>query len=129
MRRNNIVYRIIFKTAGMLFSIAPVTIAILSYFPIWIGGGGGKVLSGFTVLLCALAHVPLLKGLKKLFESPASYTVWLVMLIAFLVLSNIAHEMTVISLIGFISNALGAVMFKLADKFPLEGERKDEERI
>ena len=39
MRRNNIVYRIIFKTAGMLFSIVPVTIAILSYFPIWIGGG------------------------------------------------------------------------------------------
>ena len=59
-------------------------------------------------------------------RAPASYTVWLVIFIAFLILSNIAHEMTVISFVGFLGNLIGAVLFKLSGK--IGGDTVDEER-
>lgn len=126
MKRNSFALSVSLRVLGMLLCVAPVTLAIISYFPIWLGEGGGKVLSGFTVILCVVAHVPVIKGIKRLFDSPAGYTVWLFIFIAFLTLSNIAEEMTVISFVGFIGNLVGAVMFNLAEKF--RGEAVDEKR-
>ena len=128
MRTNNLAYSLIFKTVGMLFCIVPVTAAILSYFPIWIGTGGVKVLSGFTLILCVIAHVPLIKAAKNLFKSPASYTVWLFIFVAFLILSSIAEEMTVISFVGFLGNLVGAVMFKLEGVFKSKAGIDNEKR-
>lgn len=126
MKRNSFALSVGLRALGMLFCIVPATLAIISYFPIWLGEGGGKVLSGFTVILCVVAHVPIIKGIKRLFDSPASYTVWLVIFIAFLILSNIAHEMTVISFVGFLGNLIGAVLFKLSGK--IGGDTVDEKR-
>ena len=121
MQTNKLALRIALRTLGMLFCILPVTGAILSYFPIWLGCDGSKVLSGFTVLLCIMAHVPLIKGIKRLLASSASYMMWLIVFISFLILSNIAKEMTVISFVGFLGNLLGAVMFKLSEHFARGG--------
>ena len=108
---------IVLKALGMAICVLPVTAAILYYFPLWIGGGGTKALSGFAVLLCAIAHVPLMRGLKRIFESSSSFAMWLCIFIIFLLLSEIADEMTVIAFYGFISNALGAVVLKIADRY------------
>ncbi len=113
----NLTRLIVYKTLGMLVCIVPVTVAILSYFPLWLGGGGTEVLSGLAILLCTLAHAPLLRGLKRIFNSSASWAMWLVLFIAFLLLSEIAEQMTVISLVGFITNAIGAVLLKIGEEY------------
>jgi Co/Zn/Cd efflux system component len=49
-----------------------------------------------------------------IFHSPAAYVMWLIAFLLFFSLEKIAHEMTVISFVGFLSNLCGAVLFKFA---------------
>ena len=118
---NNFTKVVILRCAGLLMCVLPVTVAILSYFPIWLNEGGEKVLSGVTVLLLTVALVPMYKGIRRLFKSPASYTLWFVAFILFLLLSQIAEEMTVISFIGFLGNGIGAILFKLSERMKRKG--------
>ena len=112
---------IILKSLGLILCVLPVTVCIFLYFPVWQAKGGEVLLSGIALLLLLLAILPLYKTVKEALRSPAAYTVWLIIFIAFLLLSRIADEMVVISFTGFVGNALGAVCFKLAEK------RKNEE--
>lgn len=104
----------IFTALGLIFSVLPPALATLAYFPVWIERGGAAVLSGFTLILLILAAVPLISFIKKIFASPAAYLMWLIIFVIFFMLSKIANEMTVISFVGFLGNAVGALMFKLA---------------
>ena len=113
--RNN-TKRILWRTLGLVLCVVPVAASVLSYFPLWCEKGGGAVVSGFSVLLLMLSIIPLGKHLKEFFKSPSGYMLWLVMFVIFLLLSKIAEEMTVISFVGFIGNALGAIAFKFAEK-------------
>ena len=99
---------------GLAVCTLPVIFAALSYFPEWIHRGDGSVISGCFLLITVLGAAPIFKALRMLFRSPASYLMWLVAFLLFFSLEKIAHEMTVISLIGFISNLIGACIFKLA---------------
>ena len=99
---------------GLMLSVIPPLAAILCYFPVWIAKGGEFVVSGLAVLLCIPAVAPIGRMLARRLRSPAGYTMWLVMFVIFFALSRIAEQMTVISLIGFISNLIGACIFKLA---------------
>ena len=58
----------------------------------------------------------------KATKSASSYLLWLIMFLLFITLSKIGEQMTVISFVGFISNLLGAICFKLAKR----GVRIDE---
>ena len=100
---------------GLSLCVIPVTVSILCYFPAWQAEGGEVLLSGVTMLLLVLASVPLYKLIKNSLRSPAAYMLWLVAFLIFLSLSKIADEMVVISFTGFVGNALGALLFKLAD--------------
>ena len=101
---------------AVLLSILPAAIATLSYFPIWRAKGGAAILSGFTVLLLLLCTAPLIKLIKKILASPSILFVWLAVFLLFFLLREIADEMTVISFVGFISNATAAVLFKIAER-------------
>ena len=109
--------RIIFNAAGLTVSILPVMICAISFFPVWVKKGGAHVVSGFAVLICILALSPLFKFVKEALKSPASYILWLASFLMFFLLSKIADEMTVISFVGFISNLIGALFFKQAEKY------------
>ena len=104
------------RAVGLFLCVIPVTVAILLYFPLWRARGGEVLLSGLTLLLLTLAALPLYKTIGILLRSPATYTVWLIAFILFLLLSKIADEMVVISFVGFIGNSAGAVFFKLAEE-------------
>ena len=112
---------VIFKTLGILACTVPPTVAILTYFPLWLGGSGTAVLSGVAVLLCTLAHVPLFRAFKRLFTSSATWAMWLFIFILFLLLSKITEQMTVIAFVGFISNSIGAILFKIGDIYRGDG--------
>ena len=92
----------------------PVLCTVLSYFPKWIERGDGTAISGFLLLILILAAAPIFKALRMIFHSPAAYLMWLVAFFLFFTLEKIAHEMTVISLVGFLSNFIGALLFRIA---------------
>ena len=124
MKASNLKLRVLFYALGLIFCIAPPTVATLSFFPFWIGVGGAKVASGFVLLLGVIAHAPLVKAVKRLLKSEASYFMWLVLFVIFLVLEKIAFEMTVISFIGFIGNLIGAIFFKLSERYGVKNEKQ-----
>ena len=107
---------LILKGIGLISCILPVTIATLGYFPVWKSRGAGELVSGFTVFLLIICVYPLIKAIKRLLRSPSVFTVWLLLFITFMLIDSIAHEMTVISFVGMISNLIGSVFFKLARK-------------
>ena len=103
----------LFRLIGLMFCVVPVAATVILYFPLWQLRGSGTVLSGVSLVLILLCLVPLFSTLKRLFSSPASYTMWLVSFLIFFCLSRIADEMTVISFVGFVGNLIGALFFHL----------------
>ena len=65
-----------------------------------------------------------MKYIKGKMESPSAPVIWMISFLLFFLLSKIATEMTIISLIGFISNLIGTLIFKLADKITTATEEK-----
>ena len=124
MKEKNRSKNVLLYIAGLLFCTVPVLVAIFSYFPLWRDAGGGRVISGAALLLIALAWVPLIRVVKGFFATAAAYMMWLVVFVLFFMLSRIADEMTVISFVGFVGNAIGAVLFKLSGMKAEEREKK-----
>ena len=102
--------------SGLLISVLPVAVAVISYFPVWSNKGAAAVISGFSLLLLLIAAMPLFKAIKSLTASFAVWSVWLIIFILFAALGSIADEMKIISFVGFISNLIGTVFFKLSKK-------------
>jgi chromate transport protein ChrA len=127
MESSKIIKLILLKALALIFCIVPVSVCIISYFPLWSHQGGGYVVSGFAVLLFVVAFSPLFRLVKDLFKSPAGYTVWFCLFVLFFVLSKIANEMTVISLVGFFGNLIGALLFKLAERYENENREVEKE--
>lgn len=122
--RNNPTKRLLFNTVGVVISVVPVTVSILSYFPLWAARRNASLISGISLILILLALLPFFKHVKHFLKSPSAPIMWLIVFITFLFLSRIADEVTVISLVGFITNLIGALFFKLARKY--DGEKKNE---
>lgn len=112
--------RLFFNALGLAVSIIPVTAAILSYFPVWARRGDSSILSGISLVLVAIALVPLYKHVRAALRSPSAPMMWFFSFLVFLLLSRIADEMTVISFVGFVTNVLGSLCFKRARMFAPE---------
>ena len=108
--------RIIIRSAALLLSVIPPLISVVSYFPIWCDRGAGTVLSGFAALLLVMTFMPLFKLLKRVLESPSAWAMWLISFLIFFALSRISDQMIVISFIGTLSNALGAILYRISDR-------------
>lgn len=96
---------------GFLFCIIPPALATVLYFPVWIERGGEYALAGGGVLLVVIFALPLMKLLRRVLTSCASYTIWIVLFAVFFLLSRIAEEMVVISFMGLVGNLLGGLCF------------------
>ena len=108
--------RLLLNSIGVILSVVPVAVTVALYFPVWAERGNGSVISGFAVMLLALGAMPLFKYAKRILSSPSCWMMWLGLLLLFLALSRIADEMVVIALVGFIGNAIGAVLFNIAKR-------------
>lgn len=107
---------LIFHLAGLLLSVGAPAAATLAYFPLWHKMGESYVLSGVVVLLLCVCAIPLLRLVKSLLRSPTAYVIWLIVFLAFLAISRVADEITVIAFVGFIGNLAGTVLFALAGR-------------
>lgn len=106
----------VLKLLGLLISVIPPFIATISYFPIWRERGAETVLSGLSLLLLLISAIPLFKAIKNALRSPSAPLVWFFVFITFFALSKIAEDVTVIAFTGFISNLVGAFLFRLSRK-------------
>ncbi len=108
--------RAVFRLLGLLFSVLPPLICTVLYFPIWRERSAEVMLSGISLILLALSVLPAYRLFVKYMRSPSAYMIWFIIFVLFLLLSKIADDMTVISFVGFISNLMGAVFFKLSKR-------------
>ena len=116
--------RLVFSFLGLLISVVPTMLAVLSYFPVWQERGGGAMLSGFTLCLFLISALPAIRLFKRIFESPSAPLLWFIAFLLFSALSRIAREMTVISFVGFTSNLIGAYFFTMARKVVKRNENE-----
>ena len=98
---------------ALTVSVVPPLLATLSYFPLWIERDSRAVISGLVLLLVLVSSIPIMRALKRALTSPSVVGIWLILFILFFFLSRIADEMTMISLVGLISNCIGAILFKI----------------
>ena len=114
--------QLLFRALGLLISIIPVGVSIFSYFPLWVSRRDSSLLSGLSLILICAALVPLYKYIRKALKSPSAPMMWFFAFVVFLLLSKIADEVTVISFVGFVTNLIGSVFFRLANRY---GERNE----
>lgn len=115
-RKSNVFVSLGLHIIGFLLCVVPPALCTLNYFPLWREMGYESCIAGGVALLLALCAVPFYKLIRRWLESFSSYIMWLLLFLLFFVLSKIADQMTVISLVGFIGNLLGAVCFYLGKK-------------
>ena len=125
LSRNNPAKRLLFNSLGLAVCIIPVVVAILSYFPLWMVREDTSMLSGIAALLLCAALVPMYKHLGNLLRSPSAPLMWFAVFVVFLLLSEIANEMTVISFVGFTTNLIGSLFFKLAKRYGMEEDENE----
>lgn len=113
------------KIAALALSVLAPFIATISYFPLWIDKGAEFAISGISLCIMLVCALPIFKMVKRTLRSPSAPLIWLMIFVLFFALSKIAEDITVIALIGFISNLIGAVLFKIADQ---NTEKKQNEK-
>ena len=114
--KTNIFVKIGLHILGFSLCILPPAICTLCYFPLWKHVGYHSCIAGGVALLLALSALPLYKFIRRKLMSFSSYIMWLFLFLIFWGMSRIADQMTVISLVGFIGNLLGAICFHLAGR-------------
>ncbi len=110
----NRVKHVLINTFALFVSVLPPIIATLSYFSLW---SDARSLSGLCLILLIISLVPLLRRIKIELKSASMPVIWGCIFVIFLLFSSIAKEMCVISLIGFISNLLGAILYRIARRY------------
>ena len=106
--------RIILRALAIIISVVPPAIATLSYFPLWKDEGALPLLSGICLALMLASAAPVLKLLREHLATPSVPLIWLTVFIAFAALGRIANEVAAIALVGTVSNAVGAILFRAA---------------
>jgi hypothetical protein len=114
---------IILLILGFTLCVVPPAVCALSYFPLWKASGYASCIAGGGALLLTVCFAPIYKFVSRVMKSYSSYVMWLILFLVFFALSKIADQMTVISLVGFVSNLLGEVCLRIARR----GNVTDEE--
>ena len=81
-----------------------------------------------SVILIVLCCIPFKKYLKEVWKNPSAWQMWLFIFLADIILENIAQMTKIISLVGFISSIIGAIMFQLSKRYETRETVEDESR-
>ena len=114
---------------GLILCIVPVLACIFSEFPLWVRSGidsvfSGFVLSGISLTLAVVACTPLITVVRRKLKTPSAWMMWGIAAIIFTSVKNVIDSLVLISVFGFIGNALGAFFFAFAAKYRDKGEDK-----
>ena len=102
---------------GMATCIVPAVLATLEHFPIWVAEGGETIISGLSVILLVVCALPFKKQIASYLQSPSAWVVWLCIFVFSSLLGKIICDIASISFVAFVSNFLGALIFKWREKY------------
>lgn len=103
--KGNIVYYV-----GLAVSIAAPLVAAATQFPVWTENVEPTQISGMFVFVAILCMIPLFNHFKIALRSPSSAMLWTIMFVVTWALSKIIAQIVIVSLVGAVSNIIGAVM-------------------
>ena len=103
--KGNIVYYV-----GLAVSIAAPLVAAATQFPVWTENVEPTQISGMFVFVAILCMIPLFNHFKIALKSPSSALLWSIMFVVTWTLSKIIDQIVIVSLVGAVSNIIGAVM-------------------
>ena len=119
---SNALKRRMIKASALTIDILPPFIATLVQFPIWVEKGADATVSGMFLVLAFLSCLPFVKQIKAFIKSPSVPIMWLIVFVLLSALNNIIEQMVVVSFVGAISNMIGALVYKLGDRYNREEE-------
>lgn len=105
----------VIKGISIGIDVTAPLIATASQFPIWVERSSEATVSGLFLVFAFLSCIPFWKQIKVYFKSPSATVVWIVMLVLFIAIRNIADEIIFVSVVGVISNLCGTGLYKLGD--------------
>ena len=94
---NNHARRLMFNFLGLSISVIPVSVSILSYFPLWLRRGDASILSGISLILLGLALIPMYKRVKEVLRSASAPLMWFIIFVIFFLL---AKNVTLLKVVG-----------------------------
>ena len=103
----------IVKVSAIGIDVLGPLLATCSQFPLWVQKSSAATVSGLFLVFAILSCVPLMKQIKEWLKSPSVTVIFLVMTVAFVCLRNIIDQMAMICLVGTITNAAGAGVYKV----------------
>ncbi len=110
----------IFKSLAIVIDVGAPLATTFSLFPLWVEKSSEATVSGLFLVFAFLSALPFIKQLKAYFKSPSSWVVWTVIFVLLVPIRNIVDEMLMVSLVGALSNMIGAVIYKIGSKFSQE---------
>ncbi len=106
----------IIKWVSIVLCVAAPLAATLSQFPVWIATSDRATISGIAVVLLFLSCLPFIRVIREKLKSPAAWLVWTILAVLTILLANIIYQMRFVCIVGAVSNGIGALLFKLADR-------------
>lgn len=101
---------------GAMLCIAPPAVATLTYFPLWVATSSSATVSGLSLVLILVSIIPLIRILKKVFETPSAPIVWAIICVFCFAFKTIIEQVLVISFVGVLSSLAGMAIFWARDR-------------
>jgi hypothetical protein len=105
------------KVLALTLDVSAPLIATVSQFPVWIEHSAEATVSGVVLILAFFSCIPFLKYIISFLKSPSVPVLWLVIFALLSLLNNIIDQMIVVCFVGLISNSIGALIYKLGEKY------------
>ncbi len=102
----------ILKATALMLDVGAPLAATMSQFPVWVEESSEATVSGLFLLFAMVTAIPLFRQIREFMKSPSMPIIWLVLFVGFWALRNIIDEMIMISLVGVVSNTVGAALYK-----------------
>ena len=117
----------IIKTIALIVDVAGPLIATLICFPVWIERSTSATISGIAVFGILLSIIPVFKLIRKKSWTPSAWLIWVLLGVFFVTLRTIIDEMAIVSVVGAISNIIGAFVYKLGERIDKPGGKNNEQ--
>lgn len=110
-------HRNLLRGLSLLFSVVPAFLAAIYYFPIWYEADKFEiVLPAVGVLFFCICSIPLIRWVGQVIKSPSAPFIWTVMWLFLFTVEKIIEQLIIISGIGALGNAIGALLWAASRK-------------
>ena len=104
---------LVITCAALGLCTVPTLIAVLEYFPLWMGEG--VAVPGLTAVLLCLAALPLWRLLHRRLRSPSLWMLWLFLWLLLTAVKGVIDGLCAVAMVSFLGGLAGALLFRLAD--------------